>query len=57
MMAAQWLLKQECYGAYFGGGFGEALMASFDLEKASLEELVEEAKRKGIDLRKFQVAR
>ena len=43
------------YGAFFGGGFGGALMESFELERALPEELVEEAKRKGIDLRRFQV--
>lgn len=46
-------LKQECYGAFFGGGFGEALMESFDLERASPEELVEIAEEKGIDFRKY----
>ena len=48
-------LKQECYGAFFVGGFGGALMESFDLEKASPEELVEIAEKKGIDLRNYQV--
>ncbi len=44
-------MKQECYGAYFGGGFGAALMESFDVEKASPEKLIEMAKNKrGIDL-------
>ena len=48
-------LKQECYGAFFVGGFGGALMESFDLEKASPERLVEIAEKKGIDLRNYQV--
>ena len=48
-------LKQECYGAFFVGGFGGALMESFDLEKASSEKLVEIAEKKGIDLRKYRV--
>ena len=43
-------LKQDCYGAYFGGGFGGALMESFDIENASPQELIEIARDKGIDL-------
>ena len=48
-------LKQECYGAFFVGGFGGALMESFDFEKASPEELVEIAEKKGIELKKYEV--
>ena len=36
-------LKEECLGAFYGGGFGGALMESFDIENASPEELVEMA--------------
>ena len=48
-------LKQDRYGAFFGGGFGGALMESFDIDKASPQELVEIARRKGIDLRKYEL--
>lgn len=48
-------LKQDCYGAFFGGGFGGALMESFDIESASPEELVRMAQRKGIDLSKYEI--
>lgn len=48
-------LKQECYGAFFVGGFGGALMESFDLDRASPEELVDIAGEKGIDLKDYQV--
>lgn len=48
-------LKQECYGAFFGGGFGGAFVESFDLAKASPEELVEIAEEKGVDLRTYQI--
>ena len=48
-------LKQECYGAYFGGGFGGALMESFNIESASPQKLIEIAEKKGIDLRKYTV--
>lgn len=47
-------LKQECYGAFFGGGFGGALVESFDLEGASPEETVAVALDKEIDLSKYQ---
>ena len=47
-------LKQECYGAFFGGGFGGTLVESFDLERAAPEELVELALEIGIDLNKCQ---
>jgi len=46
-------LKQECYGAFFGGNFGGALMETYDLERASPEEIVEIAENKGVDFRKY----
>lgn len=48
-------LKQECYGAFFGGGFGGALIESFDIGRASPEDLIEIAENKGIDLRDYQI--
>jgi len=47
-------LKQECYGAFFAGGFGGALMESFDIDRASPEELVSIALRNGIDLSDYE---
>lgn len=49
-------MKQECYGAFFGAGFGGALIESFDIEDATPEELVRMAQKQGIDLRKYQVS-
>ena len=46
-------MKDDCLGAYFGGGFGVALIESFDVEKASPEELVKMAQNNGIDLRRY----
>ena len=46
-------MKDDCLGAYFGGGFGAALIEAFDVEKASYEELVKMAQNKGIDLRRY----
>ena len=48
-------MLNEDLGAYFGGGFGGALMEAIDVERASDEELVEMAQRQGIDLRKYEV--
>ena len=46
-------LKKESYGAFFGGGFGGALMEAFDIETASPEKIVEMAQEQGMDLRKY----
>ena len=48
-------MRNECLGAFFGCGFGGALVESFDVDRASPEELVEMAQRQGIDLRRYQV--
>ena len=48
-------MKQECYGAFFGGGFGGALIESFDIDDASPEELVRMAQDQGIDLSRYEV--
>ena len=48
-------LKEECLGAFYGGGFGGALMESFDIENASPEELVDMARENGIDLSRYKV--
>lgn len=47
-------LLDESYGAFFGGGFGGALIESFDIERMSDEELVKTAIQKGIDIHKYQ---
>ena len=46
-------MKNESLGAYFGGGFGGALMESFDVDKATPEKLVEMAQRQGIHLENY----
>lgn len=48
-------MKRECYAAYIGGGFGGALIESFDIEKASSDKLVAMAQQKGIDLYKYEI--
>ena len=48
-------LADDCYGAFFGGGFGGALMEAFDIERLSPEELIRFAQQQGIDLSKYTV--
>ena len=46
-------LRSEDLGAYFGGGFGVALMETFDLDSATPEELVQIAQDRGVDLHNY----
>ena len=48
-------LKDDCYGAFFGGGFGGAMMESFDIGRASPEELIDIAQRNGIDPSNYEL--
>ena len=48
-------MLDNCYGAFFVGDFGGALVESVDIEKATDEELVEMAMRQGIDLRRYEI--
>ena len=47
-------MKNDSLGAYFGGGFGAALVESFDLDRAPPDELVKMAQDKGVDLRRYR---
>lgn len=46
-------LQEEAYGAYFGGGFGAALVDAADIENASPEELIETAEKYGKDISEY----
>jgi len=48
-------MKNECLGAFFGGGFGGALIEAGDIERANSEQLVQMAINQDINLRKYQV--
>lgn len=48
-------MKNDDFGAFFGGGFGGAFMEAMDIERASDEEVVKIAEKKGIDLRRYEV--
>ncbi len=47
-------MLDNSYAAFFVGDFGGALAELVDIENASDEELVEMAKRQGIDLKRFE---
>ena len=48
-------LKQECCGAFFGGGFGGAMAQLSEVQNASPAELLALAQETGIDLSRFEV--
>jgi hypothetical protein len=48
-------MRDECMGAAFGGGFGGALVEAMDIDRATDEQVVEMAQRKGIDIKNYQV--
>ena len=43
-------MLNDCRGAWYGGGFGGAMYASFEIERAEGQELVDLAERMGYDL-------
>jgi hypothetical protein len=48
-------MLQQCYGAFFGGGYGGAIIKSADIKRASNEELIELALKQGVDIRKYTI--
>ena len=48
-------MKNECLSAFFGGGFGGALIEAGDIKKSDSEQLVQMAINQNIDLRKYQI--
>lgn len=46
-------LIRDSRAAFYGGGFGGAMYESFEIERATPEELVRIAQRKGIDLTRY----
>lgn len=47
-------LSSACLGAYFGGGFGAALVEEMDVRYATERELISMAKDKGYDLSNYR---
>ena len=48
-------LRDDDMGAFYGGRFGGALLESFDIDRATPEELVQIAQNRGIDLRRYMM--
>lgn len=48
-------VRDECYGACFGGGIGPALFEAFDADRASPQELADMARRWGVDPLDYRV--
>lgn len=46
-------LKNNSLGAFYGGGFGAALIDSFDIDRASDEELIKIALRENVNLNNY----
>ncbi len=47
-------MESDSLGAFFGGGYGGAFIEASDIRSASDRELIEMARRKGIDLDDYQ---
>lgn len=43
-------MLNDCYGAFYGGGYGGALFSSFEIEREGGQELVDQAERMGYNL-------
>ncbi len=48
-------LKMNCYGAFYEGGYGGALIQAFDLERASPQTLIRIAQDYGLDLEQYRI--
>ena len=48
-------LRDDDLAGFYGGGFGGALMESFDIDRSTPEEVVQIAQDRGIDLRRYVV--
>lgn len=46
-------LKNDSLGAFYGGGFGAALIDGFEIENASPKELINIAEDRNIDITKY----
>lgn len=46
-------MENDSLGAFYGGGFGGAMMEAFDIQRADPQELVDMALQKGWDLNPY----
>ena len=47
-------MEDDCYGAFFGGGYGGAMIEAFEIEEASDEEVLRIAQEKGYNLGRYE---
>jgi len=48
-------MLNDCYGAFYGGGFGGAMYSSFEIERAEGQELVNMAEKMGYNLMPYVI--
>ena len=48
-------MLNDCYGAFYGGGFGGAMYSSFEIERAQGQTLVNMAERMGYNLMEYVI--
>ena len=48
-------LEREGCGAFYGGGFGGAMVQATEVKEASPEELIALAEEMGLDLSRFEI--
>ena len=48
-------LEWECCGAFYGGGFGGAMVQATEVKETSPEKLIALAEEMGLDLSRFEI--
>ena len=48
-------LERECCGAFYGGGFGGAMVQATEVKEASPKKLLALAEELGVDLRQLEI--
>ena len=48
-------MLNDCYGAFYGAGFGGAMYSSFEIERAEGQELVDMAEAMGYNLMPYVI--
>lgn len=46
-------LEDDSYAAFFGGGYGAAMIEAMEIEDASDEEVIRSAQQRGFDLSRY----
>ncbi|WP_022761925.1 hypothetical protein [Butyrivibrio sp. AD3002] len=48
-------IEGEAISAFYAGGYGAALVESFDIKHASANELIDAAKKMGISIERYRI--